>query len=75
MAAPMAGALPGNSAAFSCRAVREWCGPTATGRGEDPEPTRESASRAVVFSLQARDQEQRNLYSSFLLHCFAFYSL
>ena len=31
---------------------------------EDPEPTQESASRAVVFSPQARDREQRNLYSS-----------
>lgn len=43
-------------------------------KGEGPEPTQQSASRAVVFSLQTRDQEQRNLYSSLsaALLCFIF---
>ena len=52
-----------------------WEGGAACNRkGDGPEPTQESASRAVVFSLQTRDQEQRSLYSSLsaALVCFLF---
>lgn len=72
VAALMAGAPPGTLLPFQAGLWED--GAARCGKGDGPEPTQESASRAVVFSLQARDQEQRNLSSSLsaALVCFLF---